>query len=77
MIAAFLLAGAVLGALHLALLRRSIAETLAGRVSVSGLLRFASTALGLAAVARCGAAPLLAASAGFLAARTVALRRFG
>ncbi len=73
-----LAAGAVLGAAHLASLWGSVVLLRDGRpilgVTVQAL-RFVVLALGLALIARHGAAPLLSAAFGVLAARALLLRR--
>lgn len=75
----WLLAGALLGALYFWTMRWNV-DLLIGRRSlwslVLPLLRFSALALLLAIVARSfSALPLLTATLGLLAARTVALRR--
>jgi F1F0 ATPase subunit 2 len=71
--------GAILGAAHLASLWWSVILLRGGRpilgVAVQAL-RFVALALALALIARHGAAPLLAAAVGVLAARALLLRRF-
>ncbi len=82
MIAALILgfaAGAILGAAHLASLWWSVLLLRDGRPVLGMILqalRFVALALLLAVIARHGAAPLLAAALGVLAARAVLLRRF-
>jgi F1F0 ATPase subunit 2 len=73
-----LAAGAILGATHLASLWWSVVLVRDGR-PILGVtmqaLRFVALALALAVIARHGAAPLLAAAVGVLAARALLLRR--
>jgi F1F0 ATPase subunit 2 len=72
-------AGAILGAAHLASLWWSVVLLRDGRPVLGVILqalRFVALALLLAVIARHGAAPLLAAALGVLAARAVLLRRF-
>ena len=82
MIAALILgfaAGAILGAAHLGSLWWSVVLVRAGRPVLGVILqalRFVVLAIPLAVIARHGAAPLLAAALGVLAARAVLLRRF-
>jgi F1F0 ATPase subunit 2 len=82
MIAALMLglaAGAILGASHLASLWWSVVLLRDGRPILGYLvqaLRFIALAAALAVIARHGAAPLLAAAFGVLAARALLLRRF-
>jgi F1F0 ATPase subunit 2 len=74
-----LAAGAVLGAAHLASLWWSVVLLRDGRPILGILaqaLRFIALAAALAFIARHGAAPLLAAAVGLLAARALLLRRF-
>ena len=74
-----LVAGAVLGAAHLASLWWSVVLMRDGRPIlgfVAQALRFAALALVLAFIARHGAAPLLAAAFGLLASRALLLKRF-
>jgi F1F0 ATPase subunit 2 len=74
-----LVAGAVLGAAHLASLWWSVALVRDGRPILRFMaqaLRFAALALALALIARHGAAPLLAAAFGVLASRALLLRCF-
>ena len=74
-----LAAGALLGAAHLASLWWSVVLLRDGR-PILGVMaqafRFVALALALALIARHGAAPLLAAAFGVLAARALLLRRF-
>jgi len=73
-----LAAGAILGSAHLASLWCSVILLRDGRPVLGVLmqaLRFVVLAAALALIARHGAAPLIAAAAGVLAARTVLLRR--
>ncbi len=82
MIAAVILgfaAGAILGAAHLGSLWWSVVLVRDGRPVLGVILqalRFVALAVPLAVIARHGAAPLLAAAFGVLAARAVLLRRF-
>jgi len=74
-----LLAGAALGAAHLASLWGSVVLLRGGRPILgftTQALRFVVLALGLAFIARHGAAPLLAAAVGVLASRALLLKRF-
>ena len=81
MIAALILGfagGAILGAAHLASLWWSVVLLRDGRPVLGVILqalRFVALALLLAIIARHGAAPLLAAAFGVLAARALLLRR--
>ena len=71
-------AGAILGAAHLASLWWSVVLMRDGRPILGGMvqaLRFVALALALAVIARHGAALLLAAAFGVLAARALLLRR--
>ena len=73
-----LAAGAILGAAHLASLWGSVALMRDGRPILGVVvqaLRFVALAAALALIARYGAAPLIAAASGVLAARAVLLRR--
>jgi F1F0 ATPase subunit 2 len=73
-----LAAGAILGAAHLASLWWSVILLRDGRPVLGILaqaLRFVALAAGLAVIARHGAAPLIAAAVGVLAARALLLRR--
>jgi F1F0 ATPase subunit 2 len=73
-----LAAGALLGAAHLASLWWSVVLVRDGRPILGVMaqaLRFVALALALALIARHGAAPLLAATFGVLAARALLLRR--
>ena len=73
-----LAAGAILGAAHLASLWWSVALMRDGRPILGVVvqaLRFVALAAALALIARHGAAPLIAAAFGVLAARAVLLRR--
>ncbi len=72
-------AGAILGAAHLASLWWSVALLRDGRTILGfsvQALRFVALALALALIARQGAALFLAAAFGVLAARALLLRRF-
>jgi F1F0 ATPase subunit 2 len=72
-----LAAGTVLGAAHLASLWWSVALLCDGRPILGVMmqaLRFVVLAAGLALIVRHGAVPLVAATAGVLAARAVLLR---
>ena len=74
-----LAAGAILGAAHLTSLWLSVVLLRDGWPILGYLaqaLRFVALALALAFIARHGAAPLLAAAVGVLAARALLLRRF-
>ena len=74
-----LVAGAVLGAAHLASLWGSVALMRDGRPILgfaAQALRFAVLALALALIARQGAAPLLAATFGVVASRALLIKRF-
>jgi F1F0 ATPase subunit 2 len=74
-----LVAGAILGAAHLASLWWSVVLLRDGRPILGFLaqaLRFVALALALAVIARHGAVPLLAAAFGVLATRALLLRRF-
>jgi len=74
-----LAAGAILGAAHLASLWWSVVLLRDERPILGFLaqaLRFVALALALAVIARHGAAPLLAAAFGVVAARALLLRRF-
>jgi F1F0 ATPase subunit 2 len=74
-----LVAGAVLGAAHLASLWWSVVLMREGRPILGFMtqaLRFVVLALGLAFIARHGAAPLLAAAFGVVASRAFLLKRF-
>jgi F1F0 ATPase subunit 2 len=74
-----LAAGAILGAAHLASLWWSVVLLRDGRPVlgvVAQALRFVGLAAALAVIARHGAAPLIAAAVGVLAARALLLRRF-
>lgn len=78
LIAAFV-AGAVLGAAHFGSLWWSVALLREGRPALgvaAQALRFVALAAALALVARQGAAPLLAAAFGLLAARALLMRRY-
>jgi hypothetical protein len=70
-------AGLALGLLHFNLLRRTIDALDAGwrRPALFGLARIIGTLLLFGLVSRLGGPALLAAFAGFLAARSLALRR--
>ena len=73
-----LAAGAILGAAHLASLWWSVILLRDGHPVLGILaqaLRFVVLAAGLAVIARHGAAPLIAAAVGVLAARALLLRR--
>ncbi len=73
-----LVAGAILGAAHLASLWWSVALLRDGRTILGfsvQALRFVALGLALAFIARQGAAPFLAAAFGLLAARALLLRR--
>jgi F1F0 ATPase subunit 2 len=73
------IAGAILGAAHLASLWWSVALLRDGRTILGfsvQALRFVALALALALIARQGAGPLIAAAAGVLAARALLMRRF-
>jgi len=73
-----LAAGAILGAAHLASLWWSVTLMRDGRPILGVVvqaLRFVALAAALALIARHGAAPLIAAAFGVLAARAVLLRR--
>jgi hypothetical protein len=78
---AWLVAGAALGAVYLFLIGRTIAAMAppAARVSAAAwlVLRLALAACLFWLAAQRGAAPLVLLLAGFLLARTVALRRIG
>ncbi len=70
--------GALLGAAHFASLWWSVVLMRDGRTALGvavQALRFAPLALALALLARQGAAPLLAAALGILAARALLMRR--
>ena len=74
-----LVAGAILGAAHLASLWWSVALLRDGRTILGfsvQALRFVALALALALIARQGAAPLIAAAFGILATRALLMRRF-
>ena len=74
-----LVAGAVLGAAHLASLWWSVVLLRDGRPILGFMtqaFRFVVLALALAFFARHGAAPLLAAAFGVLASRALLLKRF-
>jgi len=74
-----LVAGAVLGAAHLASLWGSVVLMRDGRPILGFLtqaLRFVVLALALAFIARHGAAPLLAAAFGVVASRALLIKRF-
>jgi F1F0 ATPase subunit 2 len=73
-----LVAGAVLGAAHLASLWWSVVLVRDGRPIlgfIAQALRFVVLALALAFIARHGAAPLLAAAFGVLVSRALLLKR--
>ena len=75
---AFIIAGALLGLLHFAALRRAVSVRLQQRCPRLGLhsARFASTAIGLLVVTRAGGKlGLLASYLGFVAARAFATVR--
>jgi F1F0 ATPase subunit 2 len=78
-IALYLGIGAVLGAVYFVLLHHSVRRYVAGapplRVVSVFLLRFAAAGVAFWLLAQQGAAPLLLAMLGFLAARLVAQRR--
>lgn len=79
-LAAGFAAGLVLGTLHFASLARNLALFAAGRTAAAfglQLARLAATLAGFAVLARFGPVPVLAALAGLLAARGLALRRHG
>jgi hypothetical protein len=79
-IAAFALAGLILGGASLAALRLNAALYVAGDVWRSlalHLARLALVAAGLVVAARQGAAPLLAGAGGLVAARLIAVRLVG
>lgn len=73
----FAVAGTVLGAAYFASLRRSLRQVLARRggwrYPLMALARIAATALFFAVAVRWGTSALLAAFAGFLAARQLAV----
>ncbi len=74
-----LVAGAVLGAAHLASLWCSVVLLRGGRPILGFMtqaLRFVVLALAFVLIARHGAAPLLAAAFGVLASRALLLKRF-
>ena len=74
-----LVAGALLGAAHLASLWWSVVLLRGGRPIlgfIAQVLRFSVLALALAFFARHGAAPLLAAAFGVVASRALLLKRF-
>ena len=74
-----LVAGAVLGAAHLASLWWSVVLMRDGRPVlgfITQALRFVVLALAFVLIARQGAAPLLAAAFGVLASRAFLLKRF-
>lgn len=72
------IAGLLFGLAYFAAMRRTVAIFVAGggwaRPGALTLARLAAAGCGFALAAWFGAAPLLAAMAGFLAARTLALR---
>jgi hypothetical protein len=79
-LAAFGLAGLLLGAASLAALRRNVADYLGGRAwrSIGAhVARLAILAAILVWTARQGAGPLLALAAGLVLARPIALRVMG
>jgi len=73
------IAGLLSGLLYFAAMQRTVAIFIAGddwlRPAALTLARLAAAGAGFALAAWFGAAPLLAALAGFLCARSIALRR--